>query len=109
MRRDGDVWLRRRPSRGLLGGMPEVPGTPWDTRAAEKRCDPVFPVNAGWAHIGEVRHTFTHFHLRLSVYQATVGETPAGDGFWMPVTDLDSAGLPTLMRKVVRLVLKEKD
>ncbi|WP_293336645.1 A/G-specific adenine glycosylase [Parvibaculum sp.] len=30
--RGEEVWLRRRPEKGLLGGMMEVPGTPWDKR-----------------------------------------------------------------------------
>ena len=44
-RADGAILLRRRPPRGLLGGMSEVPGTEWG-EAARRRHSP--PVAAKW-------------------------------------------------------------
>ncbi|MGE0213544.1 MAG: A/G-specific adenine glycosylase, partial [Parvibaculaceae bacterium] len=64
-RRDGVVLLRRRPERGLLGGMLEVPSTAW---AGKLPADPSgeAPVAARWRKLpGTVEHTFTHFHLVL--------------------------------------------
>ena len=54
---------------------------------------------------GRVRHTFTHFHLDLTV---AVGRVAAGDpaaGVWVPVEALGDHALPTLMKKVVRHAL----
>ena len=60
--RDGGWLMERRPDRGLLGGTLGFPTDGWDGTA------PGEPMTADWAHIGEVRHTFTHFHLTLQVY-----------------------------------------
>ena len=52
---------------------------------------------------GVVRHTFTHFHLVLSVAaipNATAVEAPVG-AEWRPLESLGDLALPTVMRKVV--------
>ena len=87
----GDVLLRRRPPHGLLGGMTELPGTAWrDTAWAVEEALRHAPVRADWRRVGEVRHGFTHFALRLEVFAARVERIEA-DGFlrarsrrWMP-------------------------
>ena len=95
-RADGAWLLQRRPPKGLLGGMLGWPGSDW----AEDPT-PAPPLPAAWREVpGEVRHTFTHFHLALRVWVAeSAAESPPGMVF---VPDLDPSGLPTLMRKVWR-------
>lgn len=90
----GDWLLERRPERGLLGGMLGFPGTAWDGAGGPA------PANAAWQTVGEVRHTFTHFHLILTVQTATLptGTNPLR-GEWHPKTTFRPADLPTLMRK----------
>ena len=97
-RSDGALLLERRPPSGLLGGMPGWPGTEW----AEAAPDPVPPLDAAWhAVAAEVRHTFTHFHLRLQVHVATVGlAAQPARGAFVPPAQFRPAALPTLMRKV---------
>ena len=88
----GGVLLERRPEKGLLGGMLGFPGTDW----AEAPPAPNPPLPADWVELPhEVRHTFTHFHLRLRVMVARV----AGEGF-TPMAEFAPAALPTVMRKV---------
>jgi len=99
-RADGAVLLRRRPEDGLLGGMTEIPSTPW--RAAPwsfAEALRVAPAAVAWSPLpGTVRHGFTHFLLELAVV-AGVG---AVDGIWSPVERLGDHPLPTLMKKVAR-------
>ena len=60
------------------------------------------PFEADWSRLpGEVRHTFTHFHLILTVWTATVpvvGHAP--DAGFVPGAEFDARSLPTVMRKV---------
>jgi A/G-specific adenine glycosylase len=99
-RGDGAVLLRRRPAQGLLGGMTEVPSTPW--RSEPWRLDEAVdfaPVSADWARLtGTVRHGFTHFRLELVI----VAGTGEADGLWSRVDRLGEHALPTLMKKVAR-------
>ena len=103
-RADGAVLLETRPEAGLLGGMQGFPGTEW----AEAAPDPAPPLPAHWREgPGEVRHTFTHFHLRLSLRLADVDmdAVPERGGF-VPRHGFRPKALPTAMRKVWALAVQ---
>lgn len=93
-RADGAILLRKRPPRGLLGGMLEVPMSPWSRDDKGKR-------NAA----NTVKHTFTHFHLVLSVEKsddysaAEVRDTSAN--LWVAQDALADQALPTVIKKVL--------
>jgi A/G-specific adenine glycosylase len=100
----GQVLLRRRPSKGLLGGMTELPGTDWRPvawTAAEALARA--PMPADWRPAGQVRHGFTHFELILDLFAARVGLI-AAEGFVRPMAALGEAALPSVMMKCVRMV-----
>jgi len=93
-RADGAWLLERRPDRGLLGGTLGWPGGTWGEVAED-----LPPVAANWRELGaEVRHTFTHFHLRLSVRVAVLpmDAVPTRGDFHPRLRPSD---LPTVMRK----------
>ncbi len=104
---DGRVLLRRRPEKGLLGSMMEVPGSEWthdfdDSRAL--RSAPRLRAKVRWQRLpGVVRHVFTHFPLELAVLAARVPRaTSAPKGArWVKVDDLADEALPNVMRKVL--------
>ena len=101
----GQVLLRRRPPRGLLGGMTELPGTAWqDTPWTPTEAMQAAPVEADWQPAGPATHGFTHFELQLDVYAATV-DAIAADGFLRPAHALAQEALPSVMRKCVRVAL----
>jgi A/G-specific adenine glycosylase len=116
IRSDGAVLLRERPLKGLLGGMLETPSSPWGDQAPNGKAVQLHaPVNAEWRKLpGLVEHTFTHFHLELSVYRAEVGADAALKRAalpercrWLTLRELSDAALPSLMRKVISHALKE--
>jgi A/G-specific adenine glycosylase len=106
---DGNVLLRRRPSSGLLGGMTELPGTTWrDGPWAEPEAFICAPMPADWRPAGQVRHGFTHFQLTIDVFAAEVGKID-GNGFLHPISRLDQAALPSVMRKCVAAAMSLLD
>ena len=99
----GGVLLRRRPPSGLLGGMVELPGTPWrETAWDEAEAMAHAPVTAPWRHVGAVRHGFTHFELGIEVFAAAVPVIQA-EGFVHPVSGLGDMALASVMRKCVKV------
>jgi len=117
-RGDGAVLLRRRADKGLLGGMLEVPSSEWvvattgiaDKTSVNGSVLKQAPVAAKFKPApGLVTHTFTHFHLELEVFTARVDGSTKGVGDnshqWTHPDDLAEVGLPTVMMKVVQLVL----
>ena len=98
-RRDDGAWLlERRPDKGLLGGTLGWPGSEWGDDPAPRP-----PFEAQWQDLGEVRHTFTHFHLRLQIHAAQAPK--AAPGNFLPAAEFDPGHLPTLMRKAHALTL----
>jgi A/G-specific adenine glycosylase len=120
IRADGHVLVRRRPGKGLLGGMTEVPTSEWRTGAqfdearalaeAPALAAPLAAAHRGgaiaaqWRRIaGMVTHRFTHFPLELVVFAARLPRSvraPDGMRFIAP-DELAVAALPSLMRKVL--------
>ena len=100
-RADGALLLERRPDSGLLGGMLGWPGTPW----AETPAQDAPPFAANWVTLGgEVRHTFTHFHLILTVRTAPLPDGPPPEGLLvMDRHGFRPSDLPTVMRKAFDL------
>lgn len=104
------VLLRRRPPKGLLGGMHEPPMSPWEAD---------FPVDANAAPVkakfrkmpGVVRHGFTHFELELEVYCAediAISAAPPATE-WAPLRELKRFALPTVMKKVIAHATADRD
>lgn len=111
-RRDGAVFLRRRPAKGLLGGMMEIPSTAWRAESWHARdAIKTAPVTADWRELnGAVTHVFTHFRLELTVLAAQLSAKAAAalDGEWVPMERLGAAGLPSVMAKVAKHALKNR-
>lgn len=100
--RDGAVLLVTRPRGGMLGGMAALPDDGWNARGDGDGIPPD-GCEAG-EELGVVAHVFTHFSLELRVRRAT-GTGPDGETRWHPIDRLDEAGLPTLFRKAVTMVV----
>ena len=101
---DGQVWLVRRPDKGLLGGMRALPTGPWQD-AAPGMADA--PAGGPWQMLDRsVTHGFTHFELQLAL---AVGRgQPHGEGEWWPIVRLGEAGLPTLFAKCAAAIVEER-
>lgn len=102
-RGDGAILFRRREQDGLLGGLHELPSSPWEVGALD--LDGALahaPVAEEWRlHEGKVRHVFTHFALELRLAEACTERPPPG--LWAVPGRLGELALSTLMCKVLRL------
>ncbi len=99
----GQIWLRQRPDKGLLGGMMELPGTEWTevkTDIDGLLAQAPFPGN--WLQLdSEVKHVFTHFTLFLTVFTAQISAERFD--ICANLNMLDIYALPSLMRKAIAL------
>ncbi|MVO16447.1 A/G-specific adenine glycosylase [Parasedimentitalea huanghaiensis] len=98
---NGDWLLERRPDKGLLGGMLGWPGSEWSEDPA-----PNPPFASDWRDLGgEVRHTFTHFHLILQVLvtELPTQYPPTERHLRVAADDFRPSDLPTVMRKAFDL------
>ncbi len=112
----GEILLRRRPDKGLLGGMTEVPSTDWtESWLAAEEALRYAPVKGRWFPMpGAVTHTFTHFRLGMMVFRAHVRNDPALTLWadqphcrWVHRDALASEALPSVMRKIIEHALND--
>jgi A/G-specific adenine glycosylase len=105
-RPDGWVLVRKRPDKGLLGGMTEIPSSIWSEDFDGASATAQAPLKATWRKLpGEVSHGFTHFELAVTVYaaDAPLSTKAPPDCRWVRLKDLDGEALPTVMRKIANL------
>lgn len=91
------ILLRRRPNKGLLAQLWEVPHTGWehDHLPLDLKGLPQH------AH-GAIVHVFTHFKLTLEVHTIQVAEAVNPEyGEWVAMAEVHTKPLPTLMKKVL--------
>ena len=102
----GRVLLRRRPEKGLLGGMTEVPTSDW-LEGLDPVLDPSLEVLADWGVLpGIVKHTFTHFHFEITVRCAEFSKDAPKlakqlGANWHSQDDFGALALPTVMKKIL--------
>jgi len=99
-----EVWIRKRPPTGLLGGLMEIPSTDWLATPIESNAAlGLLPSSVMTEILNKpVTHTFTHFHLVLTIVKATVaGVPPLESGEWLAVEVLPQKAWSTLMKKVL--------
>jgi len=99
---EGKILLNRRPEKGLLGGMMELPGTEW---SHEPPSLDVWmqqaPEQRNWQRVEQqITHVFTHFTLYLDVFKSE--RETRHDGVWADLNALESHALPSVMMKAIK-------
>lgn len=102
----GRILVRRRPPTGLLGGMMEIPGTPWkEAPWSGPEAVEFAPISGlNWhPRKGMARHAFTHFELEMNLWTAQLSSGSPTAGMVFREAGAARAGLPTVMRKLLDL------
>lgn len=106
--KEGRLRLQKRPDKGLLANMMEVPSTPWltDEDIVDRHFDSMSSDSKLTPLDQKITHTFTHFHLKIDVYHGGIHDLPESmahdnDILWVHQRDLAQHPLPTLMKKII--------
>ncbi len=109
--RGGRLLMLRRPSRGLLGGLWEIPSVAGDaTEPLIEQLDSQGLRVVAREPLGEVRHVFTHraLTLRVVALERVAGRLRAGadpdQARWCTRREIEALPLSRLMQKVLALV-----
>lgn len=104
-----EILLRKRPLKGLLAGMMEIPSSEWiEEKLSLMQVQNQSPVKSEFKQTKHsIKHTFTHFSLELFICTATVPDSTKApkDCIWCKETHLDNYALPTVMKKIIRNIL----
>ena len=105
---NGEVFLEKRPSRGIWGGLwsfPEVtPEQDVGCASLERFGISAHAIEA----LASLDHTFTHFRLQITPSLLRVHKTPKqtshGNGIWLSVEEAMGAAIPAPVRKLLQQV-----
>ncbi len=101
MNEHNEVLLLRRPAKGLFANLHVLPMTWLDAHF------PFEHINILYEFPASIRHVFTHFDLDLSVVKSQISLDCLKDistAKWAPLNQLEGIAMPTLMRKVFKLI-----
>ncbi len=101
----GAIFLCKRPDKGLLASMTQVPTTQWDSRNDGATGLSSQPFVSEWVNTGSAHHVFTHFELELEVWLTRSNHVQSMEGWWCKKEELEEEALPTVMRKVLARAL----
>lgn len=96
---NNQLLLEKRPSKGLWGGLWTLPGSNLDMFNKPLK----LPENICVKEQGMFRHTFTHFHLDISVLslEAWQGISIQQNQQWFSIEDALELGLPSAIKKIL--------
>ncbi len=101
----GRVLLERRPPAGIWGGLLALPEIPASEAEPARWLEARFGLAPrASAPLPPLNHAFTHFRLEIAPIRFEVGDSRmvADDTHrWLALADLDSAGLPTPVRRIL--------
>lgn len=100
----GDIFLERRPEKGLFGGMLGFSTSEWQENAKISHPEDILKLGKPVLLKGcVIRHSFTHFDLELQGYQITLKNIPRGM-VCVSQKNLQKSGLPSLFQKFARFM-----
>ena len=104
----GQFFIRKRPEKGLLANMYEIPSSSWIEKKNDNQLDVEIPFIAktlSWKKKkGVVKHVFTHFELFVTVFissEFVSKDSFEQEGVFVSEDILGEYALPTLMKKII--------
>lgn len=102
---EGKILLEKRPPHGLLGGLIMTPITSLNNTL---ELPPSLSFQDFIPLSPTINHTFTHFHLKVRILKASIKSSKIPlppQQFWCSPEDLSSQAFPTLMRKIIKMMI----
>ena len=106
--KNNQILLKRRDETGLLPGMLEFPSYNWSKNKINENDKKILSIKNIKKLNKKVIHEFSHFKLKLTVYEKNKFNKNRIDGMWVGIDEINELGLPTLMKKVYQQMMKNK-
>ena len=100
-------FLKKRSISGALGGMYEIPGTPWQFKSWPK---PPAKFRSLRALSNIIRYKLSNTDLQTKIYKVNVKDKDdvKESGVWVSILDLESLPLSVLTKKIIAYCMNEK-
>ena len=102
-----EILIRRRPAKGMLQSMIEVPNDLWVENKKNLIRDSLiklFSIKL-LKFRKKIIYSFSHFDLYIEIYYTKVRKKRFKNHRWISLTKIDNFGLPTVMKKIVKMYI----
>ena len=96
-----EVLVRRRPDKGMLPSMLEVPNDLWVTQKKFLKKDPLTKKFKKFSRCDSILYSFSHFDLKVDIYLTKQNKVKIKNYEWILFGNIASSGMPTIMKKIV--------
>ena len=101
-----EILVRKRSSKGMLASILEVPNDNWVINKKSLVQDKiVLKIKDKMQSKGSVEYSFSHFDLETEVFFTKVKKKIFTNQKWIKKSNINKAGLPTVMKKIVKVAL----
>ena len=101
-----EILIRKRPAKGMLASMLEVPNDEWVKNKKDLVQDKIIlSINSELESKGLIEYSFSHFDLETEVFFSKVKKNLFADYKWVNKKKLKNSGLPTVMKKIIEFAL----
>lgn len=101
-----EILVRKRPSKGMLASMLEVPNDNWVMYKKNLVKDKiVLKIKGKMQSKGSIEYSFSHFDLETEVFFIKVKKKIFTNQKWIKKNNINKTGLPTVMKKIVKVAL----
>ncbi len=97
-----EIIIRRRPSKGMLAFMLEIPNDKWVNKKTELKTDKlVEKFQKKLILKGKLMYSFSHFDLHVDVFFAKISKKNFTNSKWLLKSKISRSGMPTVMKKIL--------
>ena len=101
-----EILVRKRPSKGMLASMLEVPNDNWVINKKSLVTDKIaIKLKNKLKLKGFVDYSFSHFDLETEVFFTKVKKDYFANQKWIKKNNIKISGLPTVMKKIIKVAL----
>lgn len=103
---NNEILVRKRPSKGMLPLMLEVPNDNWVVNKNELVHDKILDkIKNKMLSKGKVAYSFSHFDLETEVFYLVVKKNIFKNQKWLKIKNIDKVALPTVMKKILTIAI----
>ena len=97
-----EILIRKRPAKGMLASMLEVPNDEWVKNKEDLVYDKIVINTKGkLEQKGLIQYSFSHFDLETEVFFSKVKKNHFSNCKWVKKNQVNKIGLPTIMKKII--------
>ena len=101
-----EILIRKRPSKGMLASMLEVPNDFWVMNKNKLIHDNIIKeTKSKMLSKGSIEYAFSHFNLEVEVFLIIVKKNVFKNQRWVKINRINNIGLPTVMKKIVSIAI----